>query len=167
MTGNATFVVMLQTKTNDLTATNEFRERVVKIEEKIREIDGVMVGKETEQVCPVEHRFEHGHYIRVARCIAGVLAVTKIHKVAHPFFFAEGEASVLTEDGVQRMKGPCFGVTKPGTKRVVYMHTDTVMVTVHKTELTDIDDAEAAIFAEDFSEIPEADMVELLEGEDI
>ena len=45
------------------------------------------------------------------------------------------------------------------------MHTDTVMVTVHKTELTDIDEAEAAIFAEDFSEIPEADMVELLEGD--
>lgn len=149
----------------DLATINKFRERVMLAEKKMRERDGVMVGKETELVCPVEHRFEHGHYTRVARCIAGVLAVTKIHKVAHPFFFAEGEASVLTEDGVQRMKGPCFGITKPGTKRVVYMHTDTVMVTVHQTELTDIDEAEAAIFAEDFSEISEVDMAELLEGD--
>ena len=149
----------------DLATINKFRERVMTIEENVRELDGALVGKETEQVCPVEHRFEHGYYTRVARCVAGVLAVTKIHKVAHPFFFAEGEASVLTEDGVQRMKGPCYGITKPGTKRVVYMHTDTVMVTVHQTELTDIDEAEAAIFAEDFSEISEVDMAKLLEGD--
>ena len=155
----------MQTETSEIVApTNAFQERVTSIEAKIRKMPGVLVGSDTEQVCPVEHRFEHGHYTRVARCLAGVLAVTKIHKVAHPFFFAEGEATVLTEDGAQRMKAPHFGITKPGTRRVVYMHTDTVMVTVHSTEETSVDEAEAAIFAEDFSEIAEADMVELLEG---
>jgi|TARA_R110002020_G_C16229855_1_gene768244 hypothetical protein len=158
---------MLQTKTNDLTATDEFRERVMTIEENIRELDGVMVGKETQQVCPVEHRFEHGHYTRVARCQAGVLAVTEIHRFSHPFFFMEGEASILTEDGVHRMKAPYFGITKAGTKRVVYMHTDTVMVTVHQTKESSVDEAEAAIFAKDFSdlEILGSDVAKLLEDE--
>jgi hypothetical protein len=148
---------------SDLPTTTEFRDRVVRVEEKIRKMPGVLTGKDTEQVCPVEHHFEHGHYTRTARCLAGVLAVTKIHKVAHPFFFMEGEASILTEDGVHRMKAPHFGITKAGTKRVVYMHTDTVMVTVHQTEETDIGAAEAALFAESFSEIVGADMVEQLE----
>ena len=112
-----------------------------------------MVGKETERVCPVEHRFEHGYYTRVARCIAGVLATTKTHMVAHPFFLAEGEASVLTEDGPQYMVAPCWGITKAGTKRAVFMHTATVMVTVHQTNETDVDTAEAAIFREDSVEL--------------
>jgi hypothetical protein len=123
--------------------------RVTAIEARLRELPGVMIGRETERVCPVEHRFEHGHYTRVARCIAGVLATTKTHRVAHPFFFAEGEASVLTDDGVQNLVAPCWGITKAGTKRVVFMHTDTVMVTVHRTEATDVDQAEAEIFVED------------------
>ena len=148
----------------DLETTNKFRERVALIEAKMRRtLPGVLTGKDTEKVCPVEHRFEHGHYTRVARCIGGVLAVTKTHLVAHPFFFAEGECSILTEDGVVRMVAPCWGITKAGTKRVVYMHTDTVMVTVHETEQTDIDKAELEIFAEDFSDsaIVEADIVRL------
>jgi hypothetical protein len=152
---------------SDLTAINKFRERVAKIEKRICEVPGAMTGSETEQVCPVEHRFEHGHYTRVARCQAGVLAVTKIHKVSHPFFFIEGEASILTEDGVQRMKAPYFGITKAGTKRVVYMHTDTVMVTVHQTEERSVAEAEAVIFAEDFSDlgIMGSDVAKLLEDE--
>lgn len=124
-----------------------FRDRASLIATKISEMSGAMVGKETEEVCPVEHRFEHGFYTRVLTSPAGVLAVTKIHRTANPFFIMKGEVSILTEDGVQRVKAPYVGITKEGTQRVVFVHEPTKWVTVHKTEATEVDEAEELLFA--------------------
>ena len=71
--------------------------------------------------------------------------LTKIHKEEHPFFLMKGECSVLTEDGPQKIKAPYYDITKAGTKRVIYIHSDTKWVTVHATSLKDIDKIEAFI----------------------
>ena len=156
---------MPQTKTKDLTATNEFRERVVTIEENVRELDGALVGKESESLCPVKHSWGDGCYVREWACPPGVLTVSKIHKIAHPFFVLEGDVSVMTEDGVERIKAPHYGITQPGTKRVLFTHTATRWVTVHVTDQTDVDEIEKEIIAKDFNDlkITEADMEKLLE----
>jgi hypothetical protein len=149
----------------DLATINKFRERVMLAEKKMHERDGVMVGKESEALCPVNHSWGDGCYIREWTCPPGVLTISKIHKIAHPFFVLEGDVSVMTEDGVERIKAPHHGITQPGTKRILYTHTKTRWVTVHVTDQTDVDEIEKEIIAKDFNDlkITEADMAKLLE----
>ena len=60
--------------------------------------------------------------------------------------------SILTEDGVEHLKAPYYGITKPGTKRIIYTHTDCVFVTVHATEKKDIKEIEEDVIADNFND---------------
>ena len=60
--------------------------------------------------------------------------------------------SILTEDGVKHLQAPHHGITKPGTKRIIYTHTDCVFVTVHATEKKDIKEIEKDVIADNFND---------------
>jgi ribosome biogenesis SPOUT family RNA methylase Rps3 len=76
-----------------------------------------------------------------------------------------GELSILTEDGVVRYKGPYQGITRPGTKRIIFTHTDCVFITVHATDKLTPEEAEEDVIAKTFDdpEISLEDMRRLLE----
>lgn len=116
---------------------------------------GGLAGRDTEKVCPVKHSFGQGCYVREWNSPAGVLTVSKVHKIAHPFFVLKGRVSVMTEDGMEEIVAPHYGITKPGTKRVLYTHEDTTWVTVHVTDKTDIDDIESEIIAGQLEDLNE------------
>ena len=130
----------------------EFRENIMTLENQITNIEGTLVGKELHELNPVKHSFADGCYIREIFNPAGLLLVTKIHKKKHPFFLMKGKMSILTENGVQHVEAPHHGITYPGTKRVIYTHTDCVFVTVHATDSTDIQEIEEAVIAKDFQD---------------
>ena len=50
----------------------------------------------------------------------GQIISTGIHKKEHPYFVLKGDISVLTDEGIKRIKAPYNGITKPGTKRLIY-----------------------------------------------
>lgn len=102
---------------------------------------------------PLKHTFLEGLYIRESFMPAGYLFTTRIHKVEHVQFILSGDVSILTEDGFKRVKAPFHGITKPGTKRVVLTHADTVCITVHPTRCTNVADVEKEIFADSFEEL--------------
>ena len=64
----------------------------------------------------------------------------------------QGEMSILTEDGIKHLKAPHHGITKPGTKRIIYTHTDCIFVTVHATDETDVAKIEEQVIAKDFQD---------------
>lgn len=130
----------------------QFRENITTLEEQIANIDGVLVGEELHEMNPVKHTFADGCYIREIFNPAELLLVTKIHKKKHPFFLMKGEMSILTENGVNYIKAPYHGITHPGTKRIIYTHTDCVFITVHSTDSTDIKEIEEAVIAKDFKD---------------
>lgn len=111
------------------------------------------VGKKTEEVCPVKHSFGDGCYVREWNSPANMLVVSKLHKIAHPFFILKGDVSIMTADGLKRIVAPHHGITPAGTKRVLYTHTATQWVTVHVTNETDIDKIEREIIATDVDEL--------------
>jgi hypothetical protein len=98
---------------------------------------------------PLIHRFLDGLYVREIHMPAGTLATSKIHKTEHPFVILRGRVSVYVpgEDHVEHLTGPHFGITRPGTRRVLYMHEDTVWITFHRnpTTTTDLAKIEADI----------------------
>lgn len=91
---------------------------------------------------PVKHHFWHGGYARELTIFAGTILTGKIHKYSQLNILSDGEISVLTENGMQRIKAPFHIVTPAGTKRIAYAHTDCVWTTIHATELQDVEEIE-------------------------
>ena len=108
--------------------------------------------KTLQEINPVKHTFMGGCYIRELFMPKDQLAVTKIHKQENVFFIMKGSFSLLTEDGVLLIEAPYHGLTKIGTQRIMYVHEDTVFITVHSTSVNSVEEVERQIFAEDFND---------------
>ena len=88
------------------------------------------LGKLPAVECPLVHRFTPGLYTREIFMPAGTAIVSRIHKTEHPYV-------VLTAGAV--------GITKPGTRRVLYVTEDCRWLTFHPTTETDMDKLQAEL----------------------
>ena len=57
----------------------------------------------------------------------------------------KGKVSVLIKDTTEILKGPFSGITLAGTQRIIYVHEDTVWITVHVTDETNLGKIEKEI----------------------
>jgi len=81
------------------------------------------------------HRFTDGMYIREIYMPAGSLWTSKIHKTEHPYVVSLGKAAVsIDAQEWNEIKAPYTGITKPGTRRVLYIIEDCIWTTFHKVE---------------------------------
>ena len=104
----------------------------------------------TDDVCPVTHHFAPGLYAREILLPAGVRIIGKIHYHAHVNTISKGRVTVFTEFGSQELTAPVTFVSKPGTKRAVVAHEDTIWTTYHPTDETDLAKIEEAVIAPSF-----------------
>ena len=97
-----------------------------------------------------EHYFADGMYCRLVKRAAGVLIVGKVHKREHFYMVVQGAVAVI-QDGAERRvyEAPSIIVSRPGTKRAVLAIEDSVCLTVHRTDLTDLDEIEAELIEPD------------------
>ena len=116
----------------------EYRDYVTNIQEEIISREDSVEGEEANAVNPVKHTYADGLYIREIFMPRGEIVISKIHKIAHPFFLIKGKISVLSEDGEKLLQAPYYTVTPAGTKRMLYTHTNAIVVTVHRTFETDL-----------------------------
>jgi hypothetical protein len=132
-----------------ITKNERIRSNIVTLEANIKAYTAAQGLVEPE--CPLIHAFAPGAYGRQIFIPADTLVVGKIHRHAHLNFLMQGRVSVATEEGPIQYEGPAMLVSKAGTKRVVYAHTDTMWATVHLTEETDLDRIEAEIIAPSYA----------------
>ena len=92
-----------------------------------------------------EHYFNGGMYCRKMFWRAGTLIVGKIHKSDHFFMCTSGEIIAWSEKGMITLKAGDVVESKAGTKRVTLAVKDSIGVTVHKTDKTDLDEIEAEL----------------------
>ena len=123
----------------------EARNKIMQIEEVIKCLPCQM------DLEPVHH-FAKGIYARELFLPAGVILTGKIHKTEHINIISMGDISVITEDGIQRIKAPCTMVVRPGIKRVGFTHTDTIWTTIHATTETDLEKLEEELIAPSYDE---------------
>jgi len=135
-----------------LAIKTEFRDKVSELERIGHDENVWMSDKELQEKNPVKHTFTDGYYMREIFSPAGQLLVSKIHKREHAYFLMEGELSILTEEGVFRIKAPHQGITKPGTKRVIYTHSDVSFITVHGTDKKTVEGVEEEVIAKDYND---------------
>src|ERR1700684_2674693 len=85
------------------------------------------------------HFFADRLYGRQLFIPKGTAYVGKIHRYSHFRFVLGGHLLIVTEDGRYECKAPHMMITPAGTRRVGYAFEDTVVMTVHATELQDPD----------------------------
>jgi hypothetical protein len=104
---------------------------------------------------PLAHRFVAGIYIRTIFMPKGALVVSKIHRTQHRFVVTKGRCLVWgpMADGAvasvaataKEIKAGHVGITRPGTRRILYIYEDTVWTTFHATDKTTPEAVEADI----------------------
>lgn len=108
---------------------------IVPIDQKIDALELAMLSCPDALIdMPLVHRFVPGAYVREIFIPAGTLTTSKIHKTEHVYIVLTGKVSVFIDGvGVQHITAPYVGVTKPGTRRVLYIHEDCRWITFHPT----------------------------------
>lgn len=98
------------------------------------------------------HYFAPGLYAREITIPKGAVLTGKIHLFGHINIISKGDISVLTEQGVKRIKAPATIVSEPGIKRVGFAHEETVWTTVHACTEQDAESAEKALVVDTFEQ---------------
>jgi len=103
-----------------------------------------------------EHYFSSGMYCRKLLAPAGATMVGKVHKKDHLFMCAAGEVIVWSEHGMVALHPGDVLESKPGTKRAAYAVTDVVLITIHRTDNTDLDTIEEELIEPDLTALYDA-----------
>ena len=94
------------------------------------------------------HHFSQGLYCREMRMPKGMVLTGKVHKQDHIAMLTNGRVAITTGGDQQILNSPVIIPSKAGVKRAILALEDAVFITVHATELTDIDEIEAALVEE-------------------
>ena len=121
------------------------------IREKLARLEAALFSGHTLDL-PVKHHFARGVYARELFVPKGTVIVGKIHKYSQVNIVSRGDMSVLTEDGIKRVKAGEHIVSGAGIKRAGYAHEDTVWTTIHGTHETDLDRLEDELIAASFED---------------
>lgn len=102
----------------------------------------------------VKHHFSNGIYAREIFIPKGTLLTGKIHKHEHLNVISKGKIKVLTEQGAQIVEAPCTIISAPMTKRVGLALEDTVWITIHATNETDLVKLEEDFIHQSYDDAP-------------
>jgi cytoskeletal protein CcmA (bactofilin family) len=119
------------------------------------------VENEDQLEVPIKHYFSKDVYAREMTLPEGALIVGKIHKFENLNILSKGEVSVLSIDGVVKLKAPATFVGSVGAKRVILAHSDVVWTTIHGTSETDVAKIEDIFIAKSYDEVEEQQIIEL------
>jgi hypothetical protein len=106
---------------------------------------------------PIRHFFMDGVYIREMTMYKDTVVIGAIHKHLHMCFLLSGKIIVANEEEVIVHTAPCFIVSTPGIKRVLYAEEDSVWYNTHKnpSNTEDIGELERDIVAISYKEYEE------------
>ncbi len=101
------------------------------------------------------HDFADQLYIRRMDMVAGSIIAGAIHNHKHVWFLLTGKLTIYSNDKLEDYLAPCYVVSDPGTKRLIYAHEKSIFINVHKnpTNTKDIKELEKYIVSftdEDF-----------------
>lgn len=146
-----TTALMEKESPGEIESRDEFRKRIFDLENVMANIPGATFGDSPEM--PLKHSFAEGVYVREIFIPKGHVLTGKIHKHSHPNFLMSGEVIVVTEErGREHLKAPLSMISAPGTKRAVIALEDTVWITVHVTNETDLEKIEDYVIAKTYDD---------------
>lgn len=94
---------------------------------------------------PLRHTFAPGVYMREVLMKAGAIVIGHEHKTEHLNIVQTGRATVMLNGEVEEIIAPFTFVSKPGVRKVLFIHEDMLWATIHPTEETDLTKLEEAL----------------------
>jgi len=132
-----------------------FQQRLNTLEGCMNHESGTEQSDELKNNLPLKQHLEGGIYTRELFMPKGSIVVSMIHKQSHPTFVLKGVFSYLDDKGVVRLvKAPHKIFTQVGAQRVFYVHEDTVICGVYKTNAKSFLEAEADVYTNDYNDLP-------------
>tara|TARA_R110000764_G_scaffold17111_7_gene47128 strand:- start:2878 stop:3429 length:552 start_codon:yes stop_codon:yes gene_type:complete len=131
----------------------EFKAKVTAFEEALQSVENAEVQDETYNTCPVSHKFADGLFIREWESPPNQIVVSEIHKKSNPLFLMEGDVTLLTEAGAERITPPWYTITPAGHKRILYTHTKTKFVNVTRSDHVDLETLREKMTYGSYSEV--------------
>lgn len=122
---------------------------------KIMELEAVMAAMPERQIeIPLQHYYAPGLYLREIRIPKGATLTGKIHKTEHMCILSQGEVTVWNGEGTMRIQASTVVHSKPGVKRAIFAHEDSVWINVHHNpeNETDPERIEERLIAKTFEE---------------
>ena len=119
----------------------DIRSAVTDLESNLRSMangDTIVAGTEDKPIVtdskliPIRHFFMDGVYIREMTMYKDTVVVGAIHKHLHMCFLLTGKITVMNEEETIDHVAPCFIISTPGIKRVLYAHEDSIWYNTHK-----------------------------------
>lgn len=102
---------------------------------------------------PITHHFSKDIYAREMKMKPGELVVGKIHRFEQLNIISEGEVSILSIDGLLRVKAPYTFVGSVGAKRLIYAHTNVTWTVIHGTAERDLIKIEETFIAKNYEDV--------------
>jgi len=125
---------------------------------RIDELEAAMIQGELID-CKVDHLFSPGLYTRTIFMPAGALITSRVHNTTHPILISQGLAFVSIDGGEwEAIQAPYLSVTKPGTRRILYIEDDCIWSTFHPLPYITGDE-------NDFDETDKNDFVKRIEDD--
>lgn len=115
--------------------------------------DNLKQGPTIDPELLTSHHFAPGVYARALIIPKGSELTGKIHKTEHLNIVAAGKIRVVSEEGAREVTAPDIFVSMPGIKRAGHALENTVWITIHVTDETDLEKIEDEVIARDYSEI--------------
>ena len=95
--------------------------------------DGVNIVKgRVTDLFPLKHSFADQIYVRQMSMKQNSFLVGAIHKHLHVGFLLTGHITVVTENSTEEYIAPCYTVSKPGSKRIIFANEESIFVNIHK-----------------------------------
>lgn len=140
-----------------------FEAAVTKLENDLKVIadgHGIIAGTKDKPIVndndqmPIDNFFMDGVYIRKMTMYQGYIVIGAIHKHKHMCFLLEGHLSVASSSGVKEYVAPCYIISEPGEKRILYAHKDSHWYNTHKNpdNIKDVQELEKQIVALSYEE---------------
>lgn len=95
------------------------------------------------------HHFAGGMYCRRIEIPKDTIIVSKVHKTEHLFVGCVGELLVAGQGEAYTLLPGDVVPSSIGTKRLVVALTDVVVMTIHKTDITAVEELEAELMGDD------------------
>jgi quercetin dioxygenase-like cupin family protein len=135
------------------------RKEIVELEKLLLETDDERIISNNGEIMhceefPLKHSFADGIYVRQMDMKKNSVVIGAIHNHLHVWFLLTGKLTVTTESDQQDYIAPCYVVSQPGAKRVIYAHEDSIFINIHKnpTNTQDINELEAEIVSKNYKE---------------
>jgi hypothetical protein len=143
-----------------------FRSSVTKLEQDLKGMangDTIVAGTNDKPIVsnssliPIRHFFMDGVYIREMTMRKDTVVIGAIHKHLHMCFLLTGKITVTNEEETVDHIAPCFIISTPGIKRVLYAQEDSIWYNTHKnpSDTEDVGELERDIVAISYNEYEE------------